>query len=231
MPPGVMASIRRTSPLARPRPGSPASDVVVVVAADDQVTGGGLRAFGYRHGPAAVDQAEMDQVAADPPGQFPAACPLRGCQDHVMAGQVAGDVGLDGLVHGLIGRGAADPAVLVVVIERGLVPGAQPQRGVPFPLGGEPDRLGQLHIPEPVGEQHHRAAALDGRELLLIPGEHHLAAVRRGVADERREVLQGDHGALIGQDQRARRDPAAPDGWPAAGSCWPSPARRPCAAR
>src|ERR1700685_3297858 len=32
-------------------------DVVVVLAADDQVTGGRLRALGYLHRPAAVDQA------------------------------------------------------------------------------------------------------------------------------------------------------------------------------
>ena len=65
-------------------------DVVVVLAADDQVTGGGLRALGYLHRPAAVDQAEMDQVAADPPGQFPAACPVRGRQQHVMASEITG---------------------------------------------------------------------------------------------------------------------------------------------
>ena len=105
-----------------------------------------------------------------------------------MPGEVAGHVGFRGLVHGLIGRGAADPAVLVVVIQRGGDPLAQPQRGVAFPLGGEPDRLGQLHISEPVGEQHHRAAALDGGELLLVPGEHQLAAVARRVVDERGQV-------------------------------------------
>ena len=66
---------------------------------------------------------------------------------------------MDGLVHGLLGRGAADPAVLVVVVQRGGVPAAQPQRGLAFPGGSEPDRLGQLHVPEPVGQQHHRAAA------------------------------------------------------------------------
>ena len=65
-------------------------DVVVVLAADDQVTGRGLRTLGYLHGLGAVDEAEMDQVAADPPGQFPAPCPVRGCQQHVMPGEITG---------------------------------------------------------------------------------------------------------------------------------------------
>jgi hypothetical protein len=84
----------------------------------------------------------VDQVVADPGGQFPAADPVRSHQQHIPAGQVAGHVGADGLVHGLVGRGAADAAVLVVLIERGGIPGAQPQRGDAFPGGGEPDRSG-----------------------------------------------------------------------------------------
>jgi hypothetical protein len=68
----VMASIRRTSPLARVRPGSPASMRVVVAAADDQVTGRGLAPSAIGTVPAVVDQAEVDQVVADPGGQFPA---------------------------------------------------------------------------------------------------------------------------------------------------------------
>ena len=39
-----------------------------------------------------------------------------------------------------------------------------------FPGGGEPDRLGQLNVAEPVGEQRHGAAAFDGGELFLVPG-------------------------------------------------------------
>jgi hypothetical protein len=77
-----------------------------------------------------------------------------------------------------------DPAVLVVVIECGGIALAHAQRGVPLPDGAEPDRLGQLHIPQPVRQQHHRAAALDRRELFLIPGEHQLAAVSCRVIDQ-----------------------------------------------
>jgi hypothetical protein len=42
-------------------------------------------------------------------------------------GQVTGHVGAGGLVHGLLGRGAADTAVLVVLIQRGGVTLAQPE--------------------------------------------------------------------------------------------------------
>jgi 5-methylcytosine-specific restriction enzyme subunit McrC len=79
-------------------------------------------------------------------------------------------------------------------------------RGIPFPGGGEPDRLGQLRIPEPVGQQHHRAAAFHGGQLLLVPGQHQLAAVARRVTGQRGQVRQGHHRALIGHDQRPRRD-------------------------
>ena len=202
-----MASIRRMSPLARVRPGSPASSVVVA-AADDQVPGRGLGALGDPDVAAVVDQAEVDQVVADPGGQFPAAGPVRGHQQDVAAGQVAGHVGVGGLVHGLVGRGAADAAVLVVLVQRGGVPVAQPQRGGAFPGGGEPDRFGELDVAEPVGEQRHGAAAFDGGELLLVPGQHQLAAVAGRVAGNRGQVGHGDHRALVGQDQRAGRDPA-----------------------
>jgi hypothetical protein len=77
---------------------------------------------------------------------------------------------VDGLVHGLVGRGAADAAVLIIVVQRGGIPAAQPQRGLAFLFGFEPDRLGQLHMAEAVRQhQHHRAAAFYGGQLLLIP--------------------------------------------------------------
>ena len=186
-------------------------DGVVVVAADDQVAGAGGGAFGDLHGAGGVDQAEVDEVVADPGGQFPAAGPVGGGEDHVAAGQVAGHVGPGGLVHGLLGRGAVDAAVLVVVVQRGRVALAQPQRGVPFPGLGEPHGLGQLHVSQPVSEQHHRAAALDRGELLLVAGEDHLAAVPGRVADDGRQVGHGDHRALVHHDERARGDAAVVD--------------------
>ena len=152
-------------------------------------------------------------------GQFPAAGPVRGHQQDVASGQVAGDVGAGGLVHGLVGRGAADAAVLVVLVQRGGVAVAQAQGGGAFPGGGEPDRFGELDVAEPVREQRHGAAAFDGGELFLVPGEHQLAAVAGGVLGDRGQVGDGDHGAFVGHDQRAGRDPAALDGRRAAGWC------------
>ena len=99
-------------------------DSVVVAAADDQITYRRLGAVSDPDHPAVADQAEVDQVVADSLREFPAAGPVRGHQQHVPAGQVAGHVGADGLVHGLVGRGAADAAVLVVLIQGGGVPGA-----------------------------------------------------------------------------------------------------------
>ena len=201
-----MASIRRMSPLARARPGSPASRRWSLRRQMIRSPADASAPSAMRTARVALDQAEVDQVLADPGGQFPAPGPVRGHQQDVPPGQVAGHVGMDGLVHGLLGRGAADPAVLVVVVQRGGVPVAQPQRGLAFPCGFEPDRLGQLHVPEPVRQQHHRAAAFHGGELLLIPGQHQLAAVARRVFDQRGQVGQGHHRPFVHLDQRARRD-------------------------
>ena len=144
-------------------------EVVVVGPADDQVPGGGLGAVSDPDGPACVDQAEMDQVVPDPDGELPAAGPVRGHQQHGAPGQVGGDVGAGGLVYGLVGWDAADAAVLVVLIQRGGVALAKPEGGGAFPGGGEPDRLGEVDVAEPVGEQGHGAAAFDRGELFLVP--------------------------------------------------------------
>jgi hypothetical protein len=93
--------------------------------------------------------------------------------------------------------------VLIVFIQRGGVPVAQPQRGGTFPSGGEPDRLGQLHVPEPTGQQRHGAAAFDRGELLLVPGQDQFAAVAGRIGDYRGQVGYGDHRPLVGHDQRA----------------------------
>jgi hypothetical protein len=181
---------------------------VVVAAADDQVPYRRPDAIGDPDRLGVADQAEEDQVTADPLGQFPAAGPVRGHQQHVPAIQAAGHVGAGGLVHGLVGWGATDAAVAVVVIQRGGVALAQPQRGAAFPSGGEPNRLGKLDVAEPIRQQAHGAAAFDRCELLLVPGEHELAAVPGRIGDDGRQMGDGDHGALVGQDQRARRNPA-----------------------
>jgi hypothetical protein len=61
----VMTSIRRMSPVGQGPARLACLDLVVIATADDQVPGGGLGAVGDPDGPAAVDQAEVDQVAAD----------------------------------------------------------------------------------------------------------------------------------------------------------------------
>jgi len=86
----------------------------------------------------------VDQVVADPGGQFPAAGPVRRHQQHGAPGQVAGEVGAGGLIGGVVGRGTADAAVLVVLVQGGGVPSAEPEGGGAFPGGGEPDWFGEL---------------------------------------------------------------------------------------
>ena len=97
--------------------------------------------------------------------------------------------------------GAADAAVLVVLIQRGGVAGAQPQRSAAFPGGGEPDRFGQLDVAEPVGQQQHRTAALDGGQLLLVPDQHQFAPVPYWVFDQRGQMGYRDHGTFVDRDQ------------------------------
>ncbi|HET9969608.1 MAG TPA: hypothetical protein VFQ68_15345 [Streptosporangiaceae bacterium] len=150
----------------------------------------------------------MDQVVADAPGEFAAAGPVRGHQQHIAAGQVGGDVDAGGLVHGRPGRGAADPAVLVVVVQGGGVPAAEAQGGSAFPGGGEPNGLGELDVAEPVRQEHHGAAAFDRGELFLVPGQDQLASVAGRVLGDGGQVGEGDHRGLVGHDQRAGRDTA-----------------------
>ena len=99
--------------------------------------------------------------------------------------------------------------MLVVLIQGGGVADAEAEGGGAFPGGSEPDRFGELDIAEPVREERHCAAAFDGGELLLVSGQDELAAVASGVSDDGGEVADGDHGCLVGHDQRAGRDAAA----------------------
>jgi hypothetical protein len=175
-------------------------------------SGGGLGAVGDADTPACVDEAEVDQVVADPGGQFPAAGPVRGHQQYVAPGQVGGDVGAGGLVHGVVGRRTADAAVLVVLIQGRGVPRAEAEGGGAFPGGGEPDGFGELDIAEPVRQERHGAAAFDRGELLLVPGQDQLALVAGRVFGDGGQVGDGDHGALVSQDQRTGRYLVALDG-------------------
>jgi hypothetical protein len=94
--------------------------------------------------------------------------------------------------------------VLVVGGQHRGVPGAQPETGGPFPGGLEPDRLGQLNVPELVGQQGHAAAVLHRLQLRDVPGQDHLAVVCLGEGDQVGQVQAGHHQGLIDQQQRAR---------------------------
>ena len=144
MPRRVMASIRSVFPLARGPARFARLEVVIVGPADDQVPGGGLGAVGDPDRPASVDQAEVDQVVADPGGQFPAAGPVRGDQQHVPSGQVGGDVGAGGLVDGLVGGAPRIRPACWSYSSRVVVsPWRRRRGGGAFPGGGEPDRFEQ----------------------------------------------------------------------------------------
>ena len=106
--------MRSRSPLASVRPGSPASDRMVVASAHDQVAGAGGGAVGDAHGRARLDDAEADQVIADAAGQFPAQCVVGGHQQRVGAVHGERDVGGRGGIQHLFRIAAVDPAVLVI---------------------------------------------------------------------------------------------------------------------
>ena len=94
----------------------------------------------------------------------------------------------------------------VVFGEDGGVAGAEPQARRSFPFVLEPDRLGQLDVAVLAGEQPHSAAALDGGQLFLVPGDEHLAVQVVGQAHDPGQLADRHHGRLIDDDQRARRD-------------------------
>ena len=137
-----MASMRSRSPLASVRPGSPASTRVVVAGADDQVPRAGRGAVGDGDRGAGLDDAEADQVVADPAGQFAAQRVVGGHQQGVRAVQGQRDVGGRGGVHHLLRVAADDPAVLVVLGQHAGVArrGAAGWRPVPRRRGTGPVR-------------------------------------------------------------------------------------------
>jgi hypothetical protein len=68
---------------------------MVVFAGDDKIAAAGRGALSEPHRRAIGDQAEVDQVVADPAGQFTAALPVGGDQQHVLPGEPLGDRGAD----------------------------------------------------------------------------------------------------------------------------------------
>ena len=85
----------------------------------------------------------------------------------MMCRQGEREVGGRGGARHLLGFAAADPAVLVVLGQHAGVAVAQPQAGLLFPGGVEPDRFGEPGVAEGAGEQGHAAAVVNGRTLAL----------------------------------------------------------------
>ena len=129
-----------------------------------------------------------------------------GHQQRVGAVHPERDVGGRGGVHHLFRFTAADPGVLVVVGQDGGVAGAQPQAGSLLPAGAEPDRLGELDVAEPIGEQGHAAAVFHRLQLGGVAGQDHLAACCLGQADQVGQVRAADHRGLVDRQQGARGD-------------------------
>ena len=183
--------------------GLPRLDRVVVLRADDQVTGAGSGAVGDADRGPGPDDAQADQVIADAAGQFPAQRVVGRHQQHIGAVQGEREVVGRGGVHHLLRVAAADPGVLVVLGQHRGIARAQPQAGGLFPRGAEPDRLGELDETEGVGEQGQAAAVLHRLQLAGVTGQDHLGAGGRGLADDVGQVGVGDHGGLVDRDQVA----------------------------
>ena len=189
--------MRSTSPLVSHRPGVPAVTRRLLRRAVIKSPGPGCRALAQADLRAAADQAVVDEVVADTAGQLPGLLTGAGQQQRVLPGEVVGNPSPAGLVHHLFGGAAAQPAVLFVFGQDGDVAGAQSQGGVAFPPLAEPHRLGELHVPHLAGQHHHRAAAFDGRELLMVAGDQHPAVPFDGQADDGGHVGHRHHRGLV----------------------------------
>jgi hypothetical protein len=176
---------------------------VVVLGAHDPVPGGDVGAAGEPGSRAGGDDAEVDEVVADPAGQLPPPRVVRHGEQDVAAVQPERDVVAGDRVDDLLGVTADDPAVLVVLLQHRGVPGPEPQAGRALPPGGEPDRVGQPDVAEGAGEQGHAAAVLDRLQLLGVPGDDHFRAGAGGVLDDAAERPGRRQRRLIGEHQVA----------------------------
>ena len=131
-----MASMRSRSPLASVRPGAPASMPWSLRVQMIRSPAPGVGAVADRDGGPVLDDAEVDQVVADPAVQLAAQRVIGGHQQDVGAARGQGDVGGRGGVHDLLGVAADDAAVLVVLGQDRGVAVAEPQAGGAFPRRG-----------------------------------------------------------------------------------------------
>jgi len=103
---------------------------------------------------------------------------------------------------GLLDGAAVDEAALLVIDpQHGLVPGAQPQRRLPFPLVGEAAGLGQLVAGPGLRQQIHRPAGADGGELAVVPDQQQLRPGRVDSVVDGGEVGGVGHRRLIHHHQ------------------------------
>ena len=179
---------------------------MVVLPGDDQVTDAGPGTVPQRRTRPVTDHAQVHQVLTDPLGKLPARVVTLGHQQDVPARQVRSQIRLPRLIHDAVSVTAADAAVLVVLGEHGGVAGPQPQRGLPLPLGGEPDRLDELRVLELAVDQFGAAAGFHGGQLPVVAGFDDLAAAGLDVGYEGQKVFQRDLCGFVEEDHRARLD-------------------------
>ncbi len=186
--------------------GLPGLDGAVVAGGDDQVAGAGFGAVGDGDRGAVLDDAEGNEFIADAAVELAAQRVVGGHQQGVGAVGGQRDVGGCGGVHHLLRFPAADPGVLVVLGQHGGVAVAQPQAGLLFPGGAEPDGFGEPGVAQGAGEQGHAAAVFYCLQLAGVSGQDDLGAAGLGVGDQVGQVRAGDHRSLIDDQQRAGSD-------------------------
>ncbi len=120
----------------------------------------------------------------------------------MLPGEGVGQPRARGGVLGLLdGAGVDEPPVLVILGQHGLVPGAQPQRGVAFPFVGESAGLGQLIRRAGADDQFHAAAGADRRHLPVVAGEQPFRPGGGDVGVHRGQRLGVHHRGLIDHHQ------------------------------